>query len=76
VQEDGHTALMLACESCHTDIVKLLLAKPRLNVNAAKVGCADAMICHFYARCEPEVRQEGWVRGRVMLEVDCVGGGL
>jgi hypothetical protein len=38
--------------------------------------CELCVISHFYARCEPEVRQEGWVRGRAMLEVDCVGGGL
>jgi hypothetical protein len=64
------------------DIVKLLLATPDVEVNAANVRCVlcgmhvHAMICHFYARCEPEVRQDGWVRGRVMLEVDCLGGGL
>jgi hypothetical protein len=31
---------------------------------------------HRYVCCEPEVWQEGWVQGRVSLEVDCVGGGL
>ncbi len=63
------------------DIVKLLLAAPGLDVNAAKVSCASGMhlhavISHCCARCEPVVWQEGWVRGRVILEVDCVGGGL
>jgi hypothetical protein len=60
VQEDGSTALMCACKSGHTGIVKLLLAAPGLNVNAAKVSCVSwmhlhAVISHCYARCEPEV---------------------
>jgi hypothetical protein len=72
---------MLACESGHTDIVELLLAAPGLTADAAKVSCvsgkhAHAVISHRYTRCEPEVWQDGWVRGRVILEVDCVGCGL
>ncbi len=65
----------------HTDIVKLLLVVPGLIFNAVNVSCVSgkhvhAASSHCYARCQPEVWQEGWVRGRVMLEVDCVGGGL
>ncbi len=72
---------MCACKSGHTGIVKLLIAVPGLNVNAANVSCVSwmhvhAVISHCYARCEPEVWQEGWVRGRVMLELYFVGGGL
>ena len=72
---------MVACESGHTGIVELLLAVPGLNVNIADVSCVSgtrlhAVISHCYARCKPEVWQEGWVRGRVMLDLDCVGCGL
>ncbi len=81
VQEDGWTALMAACSKGYTNIVKLLLAVPGVDVNAAKVSCVSgkrlhAVISPRYFRCEAEVWQEGWVRGRVSLEVDCVGGGL
>jgi ankyrin repeat protein len=56
VQEDGSTALMVACSSGHTDIVELLLAAPGLNVNAAYVSCVcrmhvHAASSHCYARC-------------------------
>jgi len=81
VQEDGRTALMAACSKGATDIVALLLAVPGVDVNAAKVSCVSgkrlhAVISHRHVRCEAEVCQDGWVRGRVSLEVDCVGGGL
>jgi hypothetical protein len=81
MQRDGSTTLITACEEGHAGIVTLLLAAPSLNVNAAKVSCVSwkhvlAVISHCYARCKPEVWQEGWVRGRVSLELDCVGCGL
>ncbi len=41
VQEDGSTALVEACSNGHTDIVKLLLAVPGVDVNAAKVSCVS-----------------------------------
>ena len=55
VQEDGSTALVEACSNGHTDIVKLLLAVPGVDVNAAKVGCVSgkrlrAVICHRHIR--------------------------
>ncbi len=37
-------------------------------------ACCDQSSLHFL--CELEVWQEGWVRGMVILEVGCVGGGL
>ncbi len=81
VQENGYTALMVACSKGHTDIVEHLLAVPGLNVNAANVSCVSCihvhpMISHCYARCGSEEWQEGWVLGRAILEVDFVGGGL
>jgi ankyrin repeat protein len=45
VQEDGSTALMVACESGHTDIVKLLLVAPGLDVNAANVSRVSGNAC-------------------------------
>ncbi len=79
--QGGGTALMVACDRGRTDIVTLLLTAPGLEVNATNVSCVSetrlhAVISHCYARCEPEVWQEGWVRGRVMLDLDCVGCGL
>ncbi len=64
VQEDGYTALMVACEEGRTGIVELLLAAPGLTVDAANVSCvsgkhAHAVISHRYTRCEPEVWQDG-----------------
>ncbi len=81
MQEDGSTALTVACAWGAKDIVMLLLAVDGVDVNAGMVSCVSgkhvhAIISHCYARCEPEVWQEGWVPGRVMLEVGCVGGGL
>jgi hypothetical protein len=72
---------MVACESGHTGIVELLLAVPGLDINAAMVSCVSgkhvhAVISHRYARCKLDVWQEGWVPGRVSLDVGCVGGGL
>ena len=72
---------MLACEKGHTDIVEQLLTMPSLEVNAANVSCVcgmhvHAVISHHHVRCESEVWQDGWVRCRVSLEVDCVGSGL
>ncbi len=58
MQEDGSTALMVACQRGDSDIVKLLLAVPGLDVNAADVSCfsgkhVDALISPCYTRCEP-----------------------
>ncbi len=66
VQANGETALMVACDEGHTDIVHLLLAVPGLNVNAGKVSCMKgkrlrAKINHCYVRCKPAVWQGGWV---------------
>jgi hypothetical protein len=81
VQEDGSTALMVACEEGDMDIVTLLLARPGVDVNVADVSCVSgkrvhAVISHRHVRWEPEVKQDGWVWGRVGLKVDCVGGRL
>jgi len=81
VQEDGSIALMVAYDEGQTDIVKLLLAVPGVDVNAANVSRVSGKRLHVDVnycciRSEPEVWQEGWVRGRAILEVDCVGGGL
>jgi ankyrin repeat protein len=46
VQEDGYTALMAACSNGHTNIVKLLLEVPSVDVNAAKVGCVSGKRLH------------------------------
>jgi hypothetical protein len=72
---------MAACGSGETDIAKLLLAVPGVEVDHADVSCVSgkrlhAVISHQHVRCELDVSQEGWVRVRVSLEVDCVGGGL
>ncbi len=77
---------MEACEKGHTDIVKLLLEVPGVDVHAAQVSCVLGKRLHdgitmgsvtgTLARCEPEVWQDGSVRGRVSVEVDCVGGRL
>jgi hypothetical protein len=81
VQECGSTALMVAYDEGQTDIVKLLLAVPGVDVNAANVSRvsgkrlhADVNYCCI--RSEPGVWQDCWARGRVSLKVDCVGGGL
>ncbi len=71
---------MAACVWGATDIVELLLAVPGLDVNAAKVSCVSwkrlhVVISHRHVRCELEVKQAGWVWGRVGVKVDC-GGGL
>ncbi len=60
VQYDGSTALMVACKRGHSDIVKLLLAVPGLDVSAANVSSVSgkhvhAMTSHCYVHCEPEV---------------------
>jgi hypothetical protein len=72
---------MFACEGGYTDIAKLLVAVPGLDVNDQKVSCVSGKrlrvefnLCCI--RCEPEVWQDGWVRGRVSVEVDCVSGWL
>jgi len=77
VQKDGLTALLVACKEGATDIVKLLLAVPGVNVNVAHVSCVsgDTPACRYELRCLA-VSQDGRMRGRVSLEVDCVGGGL
>jgi hypothetical protein len=72
---------MVACEEGDTDIVTLLLAVPGVDVDVADVSCVSgkrlhAVISHHHVRCESEVWQDGWVRCRVSLEVDCVGSGL
>jgi hypothetical protein len=74
VQKYTGTALIAACSNGHTDIVKLLLAVPGVDVNAAKVSCVSgtclhAVISHRPVRWEPEVKQDGWMWGRVSLEV-------
>ncbi len=74
MQKDGRTALMAACSNGHMDIVKLLLVVPGLDVNATEVSCVSgkrlhAVISHRHVRWEPEVKQDGWVRGR--LEPGC-----
>jgi hypothetical protein len=43
VQEDGVTALMVACLEGVTDIVRMLLTVPGLNVNAAKVPLSSEL---------------------------------
>ena len=77
VQEAGWTVLMAACERGDMDIVTLLLAAPGVDVNAAYVSCVsgETPACRYELRCW-EVSQDGWVRVRVSVEVDCVGGGL
>ncbi len=67
---------MVASRKRHTAIVKLLLAVPGLNVNAAKVSCVSgkhphAAISHRYVRCEPVVLQYD---GRTALMVACEKG--
>ncbi len=46
MQEDGSTALTMACARGATDIVHLLLAVPGLNVNAAMVSCVSGRHLH------------------------------
>jgi hypothetical protein len=65
---------MVACSKRATDIVALLLAVPGVDVNVANVSCVSgkrlhAVISYRHLGCEPEVCQDGWVRGRVSLEV-------
>jgi hypothetical protein len=69
-QGDGSTALMVACSNRATDIVALLLAVPGVDVIVADVSCVSekrlhAVISYCYTRSEAEVKQEGWVRGRL-----------
>jgi ankyrin repeat protein len=45
VQEDGSTALMVACWKGYTNIVKLLLAVPGVDVNAANVSRVSGNAC-------------------------------
>jgi hypothetical protein len=73
---------MVACSNGHTDIVKLLLAVPGVDVNAAKVSCVSGKrlhdgISHLHVRSlRACCVQDGCVWGRAILEVDCVSGGL
>jgi len=65
---------MVACSKGNKSIVELLLAVPGVDFNVADVSCVSgkrlhAVISHRYVRSEPEVWQDGWVRGRVSLEV-------
>ncbi len=64
VQEDGLTALMVAYGNGHTDIAKLLLAVPGVDVNVADVSCVSGkrlhvMISHCDVQCEFHVWQAG-----------------
>ncbi len=42
---DGWTALMVACGTGRTDIVTLLLAVPGVDVNAVNVSCVSVNAC-------------------------------
>ncbi len=78
MQKDGLTALLVACKEGDTDIVTQLLAVPSVNVNVAHVSCVSGTqtpACRYELHCW-EVSQDGWMWGRVSLEVDCVDGGL
>ena len=45
VQEDGSTALMVACKKRLMDVVTLLLAAPGVDVNAANVSRVSGNAC-------------------------------
>jgi hypothetical protein len=69
MQKYGRTALMVACKKGHTDIAKLLLAVPGVEVDLADVSCVSgrrlhAVISHCDVHCELDVSQEGLVRGQ------------
>jgi ankyrin repeat protein len=75
LQEDRGTALIVASRDGHSDIVKLLLAVPHLDPNAAyDLECVSCVVGNHDRPHWHAVTTHGSLR--VSLEVNCVSGRL